>query len=63
MVEQSDNNENYKESSALNAIFGGEGAEAVRRFAKKLAAVEDRLAKEYMEEEDTDLNIKLFGAE
>lgn len=29
----------------------------MRRFAQKLAAVEDRLAKEYMEEEDTDLNI------
>ena len=47
----------------MNAIFGREGADKVRRFAKKLAAVEDRLAKEYMEEEDTDLNIQLFGAE
>jgi len=50
-------NNDSEESSTLNAIFGRERAETMRRFAKRLAAVEDRLAKEYMEEEDTDLNI------
>lgn len=54
MAEQSNQQE---ETSTLTAIFGKERAETMRRFAQKLAAVEDRLAKEYMEEEDTDLNI------
>ena len=52
-----------EETSTLTAIFGKERADTVRKFAKKLAAVEDRLAKEYMEEEDTDLNIYVFGAD
>ena len=54
MAEQSDKKE---ETSTLTAIFGKERAEKMRKFAQKLAAVEDRLAKEFMEEEDTDLNI------
>ena len=49
MAEQSNQQE---ETSTLTAIFGKERAETMRRFAQKLAAVEDRLAKEYMEEED-----------
>lgn len=39
-----------KQYSSLNAFLGNETADSVRRFAQKLAAVEDRLEQEYLED-------------